>query len=137
MQGGMALESWLTKGQRSGEEVKDQGKSRTGGQYSCQYFTGRWTDSDLSVFSFSITTSTVGYLGNSEWILDTGATCHVYPNRDWFSNFEKLDICSAIMDDDRPCNMKGISTVFIKMFDGMVGELKKMRYFPQLKKILS
>ena len=37
------------------------------------------------------------------------------------------------MSDDRPCNMKGIGTVFIKMFDGMVQELKKVRYISQLK----
>jgi len=39
-------------------------------------------DSDSSIFSFSITTPTVGYSDNSEWILDTGATYHVCPNRD-------------------------------------------------------
>jgi len=40
------------------------------------------SDSDSSVFSFSVTTPTIGYLGNSEWMLDTGATYHVCPNRD-------------------------------------------------------
>jgi len=38
--------------------------------------------------------------------------------------------------DDRPCHMEGISTVLVKMFDGMVQELKDMRYVPQLKKNL-
>ena len=37
------------------------------------------SDSDSLVFSFSITTSIVGYSGDSEWILDTGATYHVCP----------------------------------------------------------
>ena len=50
----------------------------------------------------------VGYSGDSEWMLDTGATYHVCPNRDWFSSFKKLEGCSAIMGDDRPCNMEGI-----------------------------
>ena len=39
-----------------------------------------------------------------------------------------------VMIDDRPCNMKGIVTVQIKMFDGMVRVLKKVRYVPQLKR---
>ena len=56
------------------------------------------------------------------------------PNRDWFSNFEKLDGCSVVIDDDRPCNMEGIGTVFIKMFDRIVQKLKEVRYVPQLKK---
>ena len=40
------------------------------------------------------------------------------------------------MDDDHPCNVKGISTVCIKMFDGIVRELKEVRYVPQLKRNL-
>jgi len=39
-------------------------------------------DSDSSTFSFLVTTSTVSYSGDFEWILDTGATYHVCPNRD-------------------------------------------------------
>ena len=40
------------------------------------------------------------------------------------------------MSDDRPCNMEGIGIVHIKMFDGMVRELKEVRYVPQLKRNL-
>ena len=40
------------------------------------------SDSDSLVFLFSVTTSTVGYSDNSEWILDTEATYHVCTNRD-------------------------------------------------------
>jgi len=40
------------------------------------------------------------------------------------------------MGNDRPCNMEGICMVHIKMFDGMVRELKEVRYVPQLKKNL-
>jgi len=38
------------------------------------------SDSDSSVFSFSITTPTIGYSGDYEWVLDTRATYHVCPN---------------------------------------------------------
>jgi len=58
----------------------------------------------------------------------------VCPHKDWFSNFEKLAGCSVVKGDDRPCNMKGTDTVHIKMFDGMVRELKKVRYVPRLKR---
>ena len=40
------------------------------------------------------------------------------------------------MDDDRPCNMEGIGTIQIRMFDEMVKELKEVRYVPQLKRNL-
>ena len=40
------------------------------------------SDSDSSVFLFSVITPIVGYSGDSEWMIDTGATYHVCPNRD-------------------------------------------------------
>jgi len=48
------------------------------------------SDSDSSIFPFSVTTSIVGYSGDFEWMLDTGATYHVCSNMDWFSSFKKL-----------------------------------------------
>ena len=40
------------------------------------------------------------------------------------------------MGDDHPCNIEGMGTVRIKMEDGIVRELKKVRYVPQLKRNL-
>ena len=40
------------------------------------------------------------------------------------------------MGDYHPCNMEGIDTVLIKMFDGIMRKLKEVRYVPQLKKNL-
>jgi len=37
-----ALEGLLSEGQRYEEGADDRGKSRTGGQYSSQYFIGGW-----------------------------------------------------------------------------------------------
>ena len=58
------------------------------------------------------------------------------PNKDYFSNFEKLDGCFADMGDDHPCNVKGIDKVRIKIFDGKIRELQNVRYVPQLKRNL-
>ena len=40
------------------------------------------------------------------------------------------------MGDDHPCIMEGVGTIQIKIFDGMVRELKEVRYVPQLKRNL-
>jgi len=77
------------------------------------------SNSDPSVFSLSVTTPTVSYSDNAEWILDTGVTYHVCLTRVWFSSFEKLDGCFTVMGDNHQCNVKGMGTVRIKMFDGM------------------
>ena len=41
------------------------------------------------------------------------------------------------MGDDHPCNVEGMGTVRIKMDDGIVRELKEVRYVLNSKKILS
>ena len=38
------------------------------------------------------------------------------------------------MGDDRLCNMEGIGIIQIEIFDGMVRELKEVRYVAQLKR---
>ena len=59
-------------------------------------------------YCLSVTTPTFDYSDNVQWILDTGATYHVYLNRAWFSTFEKLDGCYTAMGDDHPCNIEGM-----------------------------
>ena len=44
-------------------------------------------DSD---YSLSIT-STAYVASSSEWILDTGATYHLCPIKEWFKNFSELE----------------------------------------------
>jgi len=58
----------------------------------------------------------------------------VCPNRDKFSSLEKLDGCFTVMGDDHPCNVEGMGNFCIKMDDGIVRELKEVRYVPQLKR---
>ena len=53
------------------------------------------------------------------------------PNREWFSSFEQLNECFAVMGDNYLCKVEEIGTVRIKMFDGIVRELKKVRYVSQ------
>jgi len=40
------------------------------------------SESDSMVFFFSVTTLTISYSGDFDWMLDTKATYHVCPNRD-------------------------------------------------------
>ena len=70
-------------------------------------------------FFFSVTIANVSYSDNAEWMLNEGATYHVCPNRDWFSNFKKLDGCFTVMGDDHPCNVEGMGRVRIKTDDGV------------------
>ena len=86
------------------------------------------SDSDSSIFSFSVTTPTIGCSGDSEEMLDTRGTYHVCPNKDYFSSFKKLDGYFVVIGDDRLCYVEGIGLTYIKIFDGIVRELKDVRY---------
>jgi len=90
-------------------------------------------ESNSSTFSLSITPS-ICYSDASEWLLDTRATYHIYPRREWFSSLEKLDNNVVIIGNDAACQMIEISTVRIKMFDGVVRDLTDVRYVTQMKK---
>ncbi|KAH9718108.1 hypothetical protein KPL71_022089 [Citrus sinensis] len=88
-----------------------------------------------SDYSLSITPATY-VASSSEWILDTGATYHLYPIKEWFTNFRNLESGAVVMGNDQPCRTMGIGTIRLKMFDGMVRELKEVRFVTALKKNL-
>ncbi|KAH9717295.1 hypothetical protein KPL71_021764 [Citrus sinensis] len=79
-------------------------------------------DSD---YSLSITLA--AYMASSsEWILDTRATYHLCPIKEWFTDFRNLESSAVVMENDQPCRKLGIGTIRLKMFDGMIRELKEV-----------
>ncbi|KAH9697268.1 Integrase catalytic domain-containing protein [Citrus sinensis] len=89
-------------------------------------------DSD---YSLSITPA-VYVASLSEWILDTGATYHLCPIKEWFMDFRNLESGAVVMGNDQPCRTMGIGIIWLKIFDGMIRELKEVRFVPTLKKNL-
>lgn len=88
-----------------------------------------------SYYSLNITPA--AYVANSsEWILDTRATYHWCPIREWFTDLCDLESRANMMGNDQPCYTIGIGTIRLKMFNRMIRELKKVRYVSALKKIL-
>nr|CAJ86192.1 H0306F03.15 [Oryza sativa] len=82
----------------------------------------------------------VAYAGcaqtSDQWILDTACTYHMCPNRDWFATYEVVQGGTVLMGDDTPCEVAGIGTVQIKMFDGCIRTLSDVRHIPNLKRSL-
>ena len=50
--------------------------------------------------------------------------------------FYNLESGAVVRGNDQPCHTMGIRTIRLKMFDGMVSELKEVRYVRALKKNL-
>ncbi|KAG8498693.1 hypothetical protein CXB51_005074 [Gossypium anomalum] len=73
---------------------------------------------------------------SEEWILDSGCTFHMSPNRDWFTTYETVSECVVLMGNNASCKIAGVGTIKVKMFDGVVRTLSDVRYVPELKRNL-
>ncbi|GKV22644.1 hypothetical protein SLEP1_g32496 [Rubroshorea leprosula] len=71
---------------------------------------------------------------SEEWILDSGCTFHVCPQRDWFETY-KPNTGTVVLGDDTALPIVGIGNIRIKMYDGMVRTFD-VRHVPDLKKNL-
>lgn len=77
----------------------------------------------------------VSCLGDN-WILDSGCSYHMCPNRDWFTTYQSTDGGVVLMGNNMSCKVVGIGTVRIKMHDGIIRTLTGVRHVPDLKKNL-
>ncbi|KAG8474588.1 hypothetical protein CXB51_031227 [Gossypium anomalum] len=73
---------------------------------------------------------------SEEWILDSGCTFHMSPNRDWFTTYETVSEGVVLMGNNASCKIAGVGTIKVKMFDGVVRTLSDIRYVPELKRNL-
>lgn len=66
-------------------------------------------------------------VSGGEWVLDSGASYHMTPNKNWFSSYVDKEGNSIIMGNSVICMSKGIDFVQIRMFDGTVHTLAIFR----------
>src|SRR3954466_7974382 len=70
------------------------------------------------------------------WLLDSGATYHMCPRREWFSTYQPCDGGSVLMGNDAECNVIGTGNIRMRMFDGQVRILSNVRHVPDMRKNL-
>ncbi|KAH9770959.1 hypothetical protein KPL71_012540 [Citrus sinensis] len=57
---------------------------------------------------------------SGEWILDSGCSFHMCPQKDFFITFEKVDGGRVLLGNNLACKVAGIGSVSIKMHDEAV-----------------
>ena len=72
----------------------------------------------------------------SEWILDSGCSFHMCPNREWFSSYSSVEGGVMHMGNDSSSKIIGIGTVKIRIHDGTIMTLLDVRYVLDLRKNL-
>ena len=70
------------------------------------------------------------------WILDSGASFHSSPNKDFFRNFKSQNFEMVYLADNKDLEIKGKRDVCIKTLAGNQWTLKDVRYILGLKKNL-
>ena len=58
------------------------------------------------------------------------------PNKTLFTNYETCDGGIVVMGNDSSCRVVGRGLIRLKMYDGMIRELKDVRHVPDLKRNL-
>ena len=70
------------------------------------------------------------------WFMDSAATWHMTPRRDWFHQYEPLSKGTVFMGNDHALKIVGIGTVKVKMYDGSIQTIQEVRHVAGLKKNL-
>ncbi|KAH9779667.1 hypothetical protein KPL71_007786 [Citrus sinensis] len=70
------------------------------------------------------------------WVLDSGCSFHMCPNKNLFLNYEASDGGVVVMGNDAICKVVGKGIIRLKMLDGMTRELVNVRHVPDLKRNL-
>ncbi|KAA0060160.1 Retrovirus-related Pol polyprotein from transposon TNT 1-94 [Cucumis melo var. makuwa] len=68
---------------------------------------------------------------NDAWIMDSGRTFHMTPNRDFFINFQKSDEGKVLLGDNGTCDVKGTGLVQIESHYRMIRMLTNVSYVPK------
>uniref|UniRef100_A0A2N9I9J1 Integrase catalytic domain-containing protein n=1 Tax=Fagus sylvatica TaxID=28930 RepID=A0A2N9I9J1_FAGSY len=91
-------------------------------------------DSESDGDMLSVSSSTNGL--NNSWLLDSACSFHVTPHRNWFDTYRSINCGSVRMGNDATCTIIGMGTIKIKMSDGVVRTLEKVRHIPDMRKNL-
>eukprot|EP00253_Pinus_taeda_P031916 PITA_31916 len=66
------------------------------------------------------------------WLIDSGASSHFTPHREWFCEYEKYDGGDVFLGDDRKARVIGRRKVKLKLQDGRVRTLPGVLHIPAL-----
>ncbi|MDD0148635.1 hypothetical protein PSY31_23395, partial [Shigella flexneri] len=69
---------------------------------------------------------------NNEWVLDTGCSYHMCPNRSWFRDLTESKQGVVTLGDDYECDIEGIGNIPLRLQNGRTILLTKVRFIPEL-----
>ena len=71
---------------------------------------------------------------HNSWVLDSGATFHMCPHKNWFATYKQTS-GTVYLGDDNPLEVEGIGNIKLKMFDDIIRNIDCW-HVPQMKRNL-
>ena len=65
-------------------------------------------------------------LAVQDWIMDSGASFHVTPHREWFTSYDAKRTGRVRLGNDHACEIKGVGDVKLKFQHGSTFVLKNV-----------
>ena len=72
------------------------------------------------------------HVDHETWLIDSGASFHFTPHREWFCKYEKYDGGDVFLGDDRKARIIGRGKVKLKLQGGRVRTLSGVLHIPAL-----
>ena len=63
---------------------------------------------------------------NEEWLLDSGASHHICPHKDWFASYQTVNDGMVLLGDNHSCKTIGVGSVKFKIVDGVKEHLQML-----------
>ena len=73
---------------------------------------------------------------DGEWIMDSGCSFHMTPNKSWFEKFIELQGGSMLLGNNKPCKIQGIGSIRLKLHDWIEKIIQDVRFVLDLKRNL-
>ena len=72
------------------------------------------------------------HVDNESWLIDSGASFHFTPHREWFCEYEKYDVGDVFLGDDRKARIIGCGKFQLKLQGGRIRTLLGVLHIPAL-----
>jgi hypothetical protein len=76
------------------------------------------------------------HVDHEAWLIDSGASYHMTPHREWFSECEKYDGGDVFLGDDSTTKIMGCGRVKLLLKYGRIRTLPGVHHIPKLSKRL-
>ena len=70
--------------------------------------------------------------GENAWLIDSYASFHMIPNRNWFSKYENFNGGKVYLGDNSVLDIVGCGSIHVKFFDGRIRRFDGVLHNPRL-----